>query len=834
MPAKTKIFVSLLAILGVADLAFSAVNWHLYEPRLFLTYLTMAVLSSVVQVRQSSAPVSFYLNVPFILISMAQLTAPEAVVIGCSAILTQSLLDRQMRRSPLRIFLAVTVAATVIASAAFVTSALLPRSLQSVTVRLFVAAGAFFVANTLPGAIALRFTRRQRLGTVWKKSHFWSFPYYLVSACIAAVALDMRQGVSLDSALMALPAVFLAFRYYRTQKAQFAEKERHAGEMAALHLRAIESLACAVEAKDLLNTKGHLRRVQLFCLEIGKEFGLSGEDLEALRAGALLHDVGKLAVPEHILAKPGRLTPEEFAKMKIHPVVGAEIVEQVKFPYPVAPIVRAHHEKWDGTGYPLGLKGGSIPLGARILTAVDCLDALTSDREYRRALSYDEAMEQIRAESGKSFDPGVVDALGRRYRDLERLAQALPETAPVSPRLDTSTCTAPGAGFDLAGSAAGDQPLDFLSMISAARNEDRFLLEITENLGVSLDLEETFSRVGESLQGVIPHDALVVFIREANTLLAQFASGSNAGTLAYLEVAAGTGLAGWVAENASPVVNGNPSVDPDFICAPDQPLRSALAVPLEGHSGVLGVLTLYHRDRQGFTRDHLRMLQGVNSRITQAVENALKYRDADKRANTDPLTGLPNASLLAQALKAELTRARRSSHPIAVLSCELAGLRSVYRTQGPTAGDQLVERVAAALKQDCRAYDHLGRLSREHFAFVLPGMKPEALAAKLARLNAIVKDLAPPQAANGSASPISFRLGQAFYPDDGDREGMLLEVARHRAGQNQTGETQPAATLSALSTALEHDRPRRAGDLMEPAPEHAQTEHAQTRGERRS
>lgn len=832
MPAKTKIFVSLLAILGLADLAFSAVNWHLYEPRLFLSYLTMAVLSSVVQVRQSSAPVSFYLNVPFILISMAQLTAPEAVVVGCSAVLTQSLLDRQIRRSPLRVFLAVTVAATIIASADFVTAALLPRSLQSVTVRLFVGAGAFFVANTLPGAIALRFARPQRLGTVWRKAHFWSFPYYLVSACITAVALGMRQGVSLDSALLALPAVYLAFRYYRTQKAQCAEKERHAREMAALHLRAIEGLACAVEAKDLLNTKGHLRRVQLYCLEIGKEFGLSGENLEALRAGALLHDVGKLAVPEHILAKPGRLTPEEFAKMKIHPVVGAEIVEQVKFPYPVAPIVRAHHEKWDGTGYPLGLRGGAIPLGARILSAVDCLDALTSDREYHKALSFDEAMHQIRSESGTSFDPGVVEAVGRRYQDLERLAKTLPETAPASPLLDTSTSTAPGAGFDLAGSAAGDHPLDFLSMISAARNEDRFLLEITENLGASLDLEQTFTRVRKSLQGVIPHHALVVFIREANTLLAQFASGSNAGTLAYLEVPMGSGLSGWVAENASAVVNGNPSVDPDFICAPDQPLRSALAIPLEGRCGVLGVLALYHRDRDGFTRDHLRMLQSVNSRITQAVENALKYREADTRANTDPLTGLPNASLLALALKAELTRARRLSHPFAVVSCELSGLRGVYRTHGPAAGDYVVQRVASALKNDCRAYDHLGRLGREQFAFVLPGMKPEVLATKLSRLNAIANSLALPSALapGGAGSPISFRFGQAFYPDDGDREGVLLEVARYRAAESQS-----ASTLAALGTALAQEQAQRP-QACAPAPEDLAPapEPAPVKGDRRS
>src|SRR2546425_8477071 len=146
--------------------------------------------------------------------------------------------------------------------------------------------------------------------------------------------------------------------------------------------------------------------------------------MEALHAAALLHDIGKLAVPEHIISKPGRLTPEEFEKMKIHPVVGAEILERVRFPYPVVPTVRAHHEKWDGSGYPSGLKGEEIPIGARILAAVDYLDALASDRQYRRALPLEEAMERLSAESGKSFDPLVVEVLQRRYLDLEKVVGA--------------------------------------------------------------------------------------------------------------------------------------------------------------------------------------------------------------------------------------------------------------------------------------------------------------------------------------------------------------------------------------------------------------------------
>src|SRR4029077_20390101 len=150
-------------------------------------------------------------------------------------------------------------------------------------------------------------------------------------------------------------------------------------------------------------------------MELGKELGLTEAEKDALRAAALLHDIGKLAVPEHIISKPGRLTPEEFEKMKIHPLVGAEILERVQFPYPVVPIVRAHHEKWDGIGYPYGFKGGEITIGARLLAAVDCLDALSTDRQYRRALPLDEAMKIVQKDSGKHFDPRVVDLLTQRY-----------------------------------------------------------------------------------------------------------------------------------------------------------------------------------------------------------------------------------------------------------------------------------------------------------------------------------------------------------------------------------------------------------------------------------
>ena len=779
MSIRVKAFVGIMLALGVAHLATDAVIWRVSDGRRFAMYLIMAVLCSVIQVKRPGMTIAFSVNMPFILISMVELTLPEAVAVGCAAGLAQCLWDRRMRRRPSQILFSVAVLATIISSADFAYDALLPRFLQSETIRLLTVAVVFFVVNTLPAAIATRFGRKERLGRIWKESYFWSFPYYLVAALIAGLIHAAEKSLSPDLAFLALPAVYVAYRYYKVQKSHLDEKQKHADEMAALHLRAIEGLALAVEAKDNLNTKGHLRRVQVYALEVGKELGLTGDELEALHAGALLHDIGKLAVPEHILTKPGKLTPEEFAKMKVHPVVGAEIVEQVRFPYPVAPIVRAHHEKWDGSGYPFGLKGEAIPLGARILTAVDCLDALASDREYRRGLPLDEAMKHIVAESGKSFDPEVVAVLKRRYHDFERIAKAqLHSYSSLSTNAYIPNGSAPAAGLDVCGVSSigrAEKPVDFLSTIAAARRESRFMLDISTGLGSSLDLDETLSRVEENLKIMIPHQAMAVFIRRANNMVAEFTAGANQDVISFIEVPIGAGLTGWVAENGTPVVNGNPAVDPGFLAGPDGRLVSALAVPLDASQGLIGVMVLYSSEPDAFTHDHLRMLWGVTPKIALAVENALKYRDADRRANIDHLTALPNARLIMQSLEAELARARRMKQPLTVMFCEAEGVQRVYQERGSVHGDGVLRKLAQQLKEDCREYDHIGRLGGERFVIVMPGMKRESLAVKVDRLSEIAAQADPT-----GQDAIALSYGMAFYPDDGDSPKALLAVAQHR------------------------------------------------------
>ena len=198
--------------------------------------------------------------------------------------------------------------------------------------------------------------------------------------------------------------------------------------MSDLHLATIEALALAIDAKDQ-TAQSHIRRVQVYAAGLARALGMPENEIQGVKTAALLHDIGKLAVPEHILSKPGPLTQEEFQKIRIHPQVGAEIISGVPFPYPVAPLILSHHERWDGKGYPAGLKGEEIPLGARILSVVDYFDALMSERPYHKAMSLDAAIGLLQQESGKALDPRVVQTFIDMYPALAAEAEASQEPA---------------------------------------------------------------------------------------------------------------------------------------------------------------------------------------------------------------------------------------------------------------------------------------------------------------------------------------------------------------------------------------------------------------------
>jgi diguanylate cyclase (GGDEF)-like protein len=442
--------------------------------------------------------------------------------------------------------------------------------------------------------------------------------------------------------------------------------------------------------------------------------------------------------------------------------------------------VSAHHEKWDGSGYPKGLSGEEIPLGARILSVVDCLDALASDRQYRRALPLNEALVKIEEEAGKSFDPTVVAILKRRQAEMEKAVRALHRPhGLLSTRLRIGKGRAPATGFESAGQKTSAAPADFLLSIAAARQEVQGLFELAQTLGNSLSLDETLSVLALRLRRMVPYDSMAIYVKREETLRAEYVNGDEFRLFSSLEIPVGQGLSGWVVENGRPILNGNPSVEPGYLNDPSRfsTLRSALSVPLEGTGGVIGALTLYHGGRDAFTKDHLRILLAISAKIALSIENALKYRQAENSATTDYLTGLPNARSLFLHLDAELARSRRTGAPLSVLVGDLNGFKRINDRLGHLEGNRLLQRVARVLREQCRDYDYVARMGGDEFVAILPGLQAEAVLAKAAQFCEAVEEEGK-GARLGEA--LSLSIGEAHYPADGSNAEELLAEADRR------------------------------------------------------
>jgi diguanylate cyclase (GGDEF)-like protein/putative nucleotidyltransferase with HDIG domain len=793
---QTKAFVGITASIGVVVLGYALLHWQSHDLMRFVCYLAVAVLASGLKVQLPGIDGTMSVNFLFILLGVLELSLPETLVIGCTATLVQSVWQARKRLDPVKVLFNM---AGMMANASALTYIsyhwLAARFGSNKPMLLMVAALVFFFANTLPISVVIAMTEGKSSRKVWSECYFWSFPYYLVGAAAVGLVGIVNRAEGWETSLLVLPLIYWVYRSYRLYLGRLeAEKERvevekrHVEQIASLNMRTIEALALAIEAKDH-TTHTHLQRVRTYAVAIASQLNLPEGEIEALRAAALLHDIGKLAVPEQIINKPGKLTPEEFEKMKVHPLVGAEILERVAFPYPVAPIVRSHHERWDGTGYPEGLSGEQIPIGARILAAVDCLDALASHRQYRPALPLGEAMAKVKEKSGKWFDPQVVAILEDRYVELERIAQMSEDTAAphsLSKTVKVERGQAPAAGFERTEPTHGPSDSgDFLSSIASARQEAQTMFELSQDLGVSLSLSETLSVLSMRLRRMIPYDSIAVFVNRNGWLLPELVSGENFRMLSSLKIRVGEGLCGWVAANCKPIMNGNPQVEAGYVVDPGRhtTLQSALVVPLEGLNGVVGVLAMYQANRDAFTPDHLRILLAVASKVALSVENALKYQQAESSATTDYLTGLPNARSLFVHLAQEVARCRRMKTTLAVLVCDIDGFKAINDSFGHLEGDKLLREFTTRLKDVCRGYDYVARMGGDEFVITAPGLTAEAAKDKADRLN---------QAAIESGrhvcgrDVITLSVGMAFCPDDGsDVERLLAEADRRMYSMKQ-------------------------------------------------
>jgi len=780
MSLRARGFISVVTAAGVCVLGWGVVNWSSREPAKFFCYLLVALLASRLKVHLPGITGTMSVNFLFILLGVVELSLPETLAIGCAAILVQCF--HHDRPQFVQVVFNVCGSAWAIAAAYQVYYLTTLRAHgTNFSLQVIAAACAYFVANTVPVATVISLTEHKSLRKIYSECYFWSLPYYLMGAGVAGLVSYFNRMVAWQTSLLVLPAVYLIYRSYRLYLAKLENEKKHVEEMANLHLRTIEALALAIEAKDH-TTHDHLQRVRVYAIEVAKELKLTPAETEALHAAALLHDIGKLAVPEHIISKPGRLSPEEFEKMKIHPVVGAEILERVRFPYPVVPIVRAHHEKWDGTGYPFGLRGEEIPIGARILSAVDFLDALSSDRQYRRAIPLKEVMSRLNQESGKSFDPRIVEILRRRYVDMERLVQQQAEQQEERYKLSTDVKVErgeePATGLTHSEERQQSNEATFLASIAAARQEAQALFELSQDLGASLSLGETLSVFSVKLKRLVPYDSIAIYIRRDDELVPEHVNGDNFRLFASLRIPIGAGVSGWVAQNRKPMINGNPSVEPGYSTEGGKytAMRSALAVPLEGLDGVVGVLTLYKLEKDAFSADHLRVLLAVSSKMALSIENALKYQQAESSATTDYLTGLPNARSLFLQLDRELARCKRSKSTLTVMVCDMDGFKQINDRFGHLEGNRVLKIFAQRLKESCREYDYVARMGGDEFVVVAPGLTADASRVKALTLREMAKKAGFEVCREDI---LSLSVGQAVYPENGlDAEELLAEADR--------------------------------------------------------
>jgi diguanylate cyclase (GGDEF)-like protein/putative nucleotidyltransferase with HDIG domain len=802
MPLRAKLYIALILASGIFGLTEQVLHFRPPDPLQFWCYFLVTILTSGLKVRLPMVFATLSVNFLFILVGIVQFSLPEAMVLGVAGTIVQCLWRPRVRPKAIQIaFSACSIGLAVMAAHTIFHGPLKALLGELHPLLLGVSALIYFVVNTVLVAGVIALTERKSIYVTWYQTYFWILTYHMAAAYLAWLIVVVSRQDTWHAALVLFPLVYFVYRSYKMYLERLEKDKVHVEEIARLHLRTIEALALAIEAKDT-TTHDHLQRVRVYATEIGKEIGLSQNELDALQAAALLHDIGKLAVPEHIISKPGRLTPEEFEKMKIHPLVGAEILEEVKFPYPVVPIVRAHHEKWDGSGYPYGLAGDEIPIGARILAAVDCLDALASDRQYRKALPLDQAMEIVNSESGRSFDPVIVDILRRRYIQLERLAigaGAEKEKVKLSMDIKVERGVAPATGFAESAeselTSSSGFPIDPLSSIAAATQEAQMLYELTQDLGNSLSLQEALAFVGVRLKRLIPYETIAIYIRRDEKLIPEYVSGENLRLFTSLEIPVGQGLSGWVAENNKPLLNGNPSVEAGYLNDPTRysTLRAALAVPLNGVNGLLGVMALYRADRDSFSKENLRILLAISPKVALAIENALTHRLLETSITTDYLTNLPNARSLFLSLDHGVARAQRMGTALAVVVCDLDGFKLVNDRFGHLIGNKVLRIIANGLREQCGPTDYVARMGGDEFVVLISGSAVDDLKERIERMRAVAEKAGD---ATPEPSVLSMSVGVATYPEDGaDAEDLLAEADRRMYKSKRLRKKEPAAVV---------------------------------------
>jgi putative nucleotidyltransferase with HDIG domain len=764
-----RLYIAAVGTAGVVALAFSI--YSLVRMPFDWRVLLLAVLTWVsgsFSVRVPGLPATIYVSEAFFF-TLVLLFGPFPAAV-CMAIDGLLISVRRRNREPHRVIfniaeptISVVVASTVFYALYGGPPLALAGNVSLIAILLPAAAmaGAYFLCNSGLMALAVSSETHTSAYRVWREHFMWLSLNYFGGASVALLlALNWQSLIPFLGVV--IPLVVISYLTFKTSMERVEDANQHLTELNKLYLSTVETLAMAIDAKDQI-THGHIRRVQMYATGLAKALGLTDpRELRAIEAAALLHDMGKLAVPEHILNKPGKLTAFEYDRMKTHASVGAQILSAIDFPYPVVPIVRHHHENWDGTGYPDGLSGADIPIGARIMAVVDCYDALTSDRPYRPALSDEEAMAIVESRKGTMYDPVVTEAFIAVHVEISAIVTTT--TQEIS---HVQALLRPPSPVQLSvegtGSANGEVSATLLA-----------LSDVATEIGGHTTVEDLAVTLGSRVRQTVPCDLIVFYLRDrvSDDMVASHAAGVGSEVFKGLRLKSGEGLSGWVAINRLTIMNSSGALDlADRRERLPFALESALATPLCAHGEVVGVLTLYSAARNSFTTEHQQVVEFAARQIGPALERALSFEQERMASLFDGETGLPNEKYLERVLASAMYCRRSDGFRPGLLM-----LRTASGNGKPASADVAL-RLAATSRMAVRVTDLVFRTGDREFTILMADTTADAAATVARRVTEAMGDVS----ADGHDTGIESVF--ALYPDHAAEPGDLLRAARARQQQ---------------------------------------------------
>lgn len=560
----------------------------------------------------------------------------------------------------------------------------------------------------------------------------------------------------IEFGLVLAPIAILANIAYSIHTTRLDQKTRQISDASRIHLATVEALATAIDARDQMGL-GHVQRTQIYAIGIGELLGLSEAEINALRTGALLHDIGKLAVPDHILNKPDKLTAAELEKTKIHSLVGASILNKIGFDYPVVPTVKHHHESWDGSGYPEGLKGEEIPLTARILSVADAYDTLRGARPYRPAIPRDLARQIIQDEAGSHFDPAIVRCFIKNLARFE------------------SEIDAHGLGYTAENERESQ---NYVEQIKLANREVFTLYELAREFGSSVNFQETLALFTQKVGEFVPYTTCAVFLldEKKRSASAVHVEGENGAFITGRRIKVGQGATGRALKTKDAVKNANPDHDLTIFNIESDQYSTMASVPLIADEKMIGAVSIYSNEIDAYGEEHLRLLETIAKIAAEAIDKSVEHNEAQTNALTDPMTGLPNARSLQIQFEKEVGRASRSGTAFQLLMLDLDGFKAVNDSFGHKIGDDVLREVGKVIREQLRDYDFLARYGGDEFVALIPDTSLEDVADLCCRIETGVSEYKLHVERENYAS-VGVSIGSSSYPSCGETFDQMIVAA---------------------------------------------------------